>query len=124
MIKWIFPRPGDTFLGWLGRLALICCAILGIGWILVYFQEKERQLDDTPPYEWIGLDPSRPVSDISHRDYVNGIVYYREPGPYIEKTNYRRWENECKYTEEDLENIFLDYDLANDYEMLYEKFRD
>jgi hypothetical protein len=123
MIKWIFPRPGDTFFGWIGRLILIICLVISPFALKVYVEEKYQPVEP-PPYEWIGLDPSRPVSDISHRDYVNGIVYYRERGPYTEKTNTKRWESECKYTEEQIEDIFIDNDLINDYEYLYEMYRD
>ena len=123
MIKWLFPRPGDSFLGWVGRVALICCSILGVGWIIVFIEEKTKP-EDPPPYEWKGLDPSRPVSDISHRDYINGIVYYREFGTYKGETKTVKWEAESKYTDIDIEELFLDYDFANDYEILYEKYRD
>ena len=127
MIKWLFPRPGDSFLGWIGRIVLIFGSIFSVGALAVFIEEKFKP-ETSPPYEWIGLDPSRPASDISHRDYINGIVYYREyndPGPYVKKYNDNTTELiGGKYTAEDIEDIFIENDLANDYEYLYEMFRD
>jgi hypothetical protein len=72
---------------------------------------NKYSIDDTieTDYEWIGLDPNRPVSDISHRDYTNGIVYYREYGPYKGETKTVKWEFESKYTDIDIEELFPDF---------------
>jgi hypothetical protein len=123
MIKWIFPQPGDSFLGWIGRLFLIMMGIIGFAFFLAYLDERNQPVDQ-PQQEWKGYDHTRPVSDISHRDYSTKTVYYREPGPYKGTINTEKWKTEGKYSDEFIEEIFLDNDLANDYEDLYEKYRD
>jgi hypothetical protein len=128
MIKWLFPRPGDSFLGWIGRLALICTitfiVLVTFGLMMnKYSQDATTETD----YEWIGLDPNRPVSDISHRDWNTGQVYYREYGPYETKI-----QNPFDYSldlrlngiEISIEDLFMEYQLEYEYEILYEMFRD
>jgi len=34
MIKWIFPQPGDSFLGWIGRSFLIFMGFIGFAFFL------------------------------------------------------------------------------------------
>jgi hypothetical protein len=93
-------------------------------WLYGTMLIKSEQDDDPPQKEWTGYDHTRPVSDISYRDYKTKTVYYRESGAYKGEINTEKWNTERKYSEEFLEEIFLDNDLANDYEDLYEKYRD
>jgi len=123
MIKWIFPQPGDSFLGWIGRLFLIFMGFIGFAFFLAYLDERNQPVDP-PQQEWKGYDHTRPVSDISYRDYSTKTVYYREQVPYKGKINTEKWKTGGKYSNEFIEEIFLDNDLANDYEDLYEKYRD
>jgi len=122
MIKWIFPQPGDSFLGWIGRLFLIFCGLIAFLWVFGTLSDKWKT-EDPPEPDWKGYDYSRPVSDISYRDYETKTVYYRPLGPYTGKLP-KPEKSTGKYSDEYLEEIFLDNDLANDYEDLYEKYRD
>ncbi|MDR2972235.1 MAG: hypothetical protein LBU83_09955 [Bacteroidales bacterium] len=128
MIKWIFPRPGDSFVGWIGRVTLICTItfiILGtFGLIMNKYYQDDTIVTD---YEWIGLDPNRPVSDISHRDWKTGQVYYREYGPFenrIQNPSNSNLDIRVNGRQVSIEDLFIDYQLENDYEYLYEMFRD
>jgi len=128
MLKWIFPQPNDSFIGWLGRLFLICTitfiALGSLGlWLNNYFLDDTVETD----YEWIGLDPSRPVSDISHRNWKTGEVFYRDLGPCEIKTKPAQHTTPIITVDGkivSIEELFMDYQLEYDYEYLYEMFRD
>jgi hypothetical protein len=122
MIKWIFPQPGDSFLGWIGRLFLIFMGLIGGLIFIGHIAEKNKPIDPPEP-GWKGYDYSRPVSDIVYRDYETRTVYYSK-GPYTGPTLNKSNNSSSKYSEEYLEDIFLDNDMANDYDDLYEKYRD
>jgi hypothetical protein len=93
-------------------------------WLYGTMLMKLDQDEDPPQKEWTGYDPTRPVSDISYRDYKTKTVYYPPKGNYSGPPLFQENNSPSKYTDEYLEEIFLDNDLANDYEDLYEKYRD
>lgn len=120
----ITPGEDETFVGWILRLVsyiVVIVFVFVLGPCKEDEPEPERKQCGSP---WKNLDPSRPLSDIIHLDYSTGIVTYCDTGKYIPKGEKRKITPSPTYGGKTLEEIFLDNDLANDYDDLYEMYRD
>jgi hypothetical protein len=118
----LFPKPDDSFLGWLFRLFAIIAGVLLFLYVFEIIDDRreekrkaaqwERLYPDGKP-DWTKKNPMFPPRN-TPRDKDANDVQDIQIHPDI-------WVDGKKVT---IEELFRDYDLANDYEDLYEKFRD
>ena len=131
----IFPRPNESFGFYIFRTILLVVAIGALLIFLGNYSDKIKVDTDPPQKEWTGYDPTRPVSDISHRDYTNKVIYYRPKGDYVptetekQKQKKKSTERAKKQTYRDpTDEEILEYIRNNegdfDIEEIYDKYRD
>lgn len=118
------PGKNETFVGWILRLTLYFVIFVAACILGTYLEDKHKP--EPKPYgsHRKNPEPSRPASDVLHDDYSTMTVTYRDTGRHVPKGKKREKTSSATYGGKTVEEIFLDNDLANDYEELYEMYRD
>ena len=132
----IFPRPGDSFGGWILRCTIIFTLFFVVLSLLGdWANNPERKTPAPPRKEWTGYDPTRPASDISHRDYTNKVFYYRPKEDYVpseaqqkqkekEAAEKKKRQNYRDPTDEEILEYIRNNEGDFDIEEIYDKYRD